>query len=185
MGKKEATAKAAVEVKELDEEEAAKAFEEGDDIQQEEPEDDDPLAAGGDVPEWATIPPGVKMPQPGVQIAFLRIPARWTTNPSKGDRWCMCAPIGETEERLAYNRARGDQVRSVHELAKATIRVIDGHKADWSADLNKPGAVAAFWSGIGAKGRQVVRNYYQRTHTVSEEEALDFFGKHFVNVTVT
>ncbi len=172
-------------VKELGEEEAEKAFTEGEDVQQEDaPTETDPSESDS-VPEWATIPSGVKMPSPGVQIAFMRIPARWTTNPGKGDRWCMCAPIGETEERLAYNRARGDHVRSVHELAKATIRVIDGAKADWSADMTKPGSVAAFWSGIGPKGRQVVRNYYQRTHTVSEEEALDFFGKHFVNVTVT
>ncbi len=136
------------------------------------------------IPGWATLPPGLKMPHQGVQVAFLRIPAKWTTNPSRGDRWCVCWPIGEMEERLAYSRSRGDMARSVGEMTKATIRVIDGKKADWSGEQTKPGSVAEFWNSIGPKGRQVVRNYYVRTHTVSEEEALDFFAKHYAHMTV-
>lgn len=136
------------------------------------------------IPEWAAIPKGVKMPNKGCSVAFMRIPAKWTTDPSKGDRWCCCWMLGETDERLAYQRSRGDMQRSVSELAKATIRVIDGHKADWSGVSTKPGAVSEFWSAIGPKGRQVIRNYYVRTHTVTDEEALDFFSNHFVNVTV-
>lgn len=136
------------------------------------------------IPEWAQIPPNVKMPKQGVTVAFLRIPAKWTSDPAKGDRWCCCWAIGETEERLAYQRSRGDMQRSVNELAKATIRIIDGVKADWSGSLTKEGSVTEFWSSIGPKGRQVIRNYYVRTHTVSDEEALDFFSNHFVNMTV-
>ncbi len=141
--------------------------------------------APGEIPEWAVVPKDVKMPPQGASVAFIRIRAAWTTNPAKGDRWCMVAAIGETEEKLAYSRARGDQIRSVAELAKACIRVVDGYKADWSGVGSKKGSVSEFWASIGGKGRQLLRNYYVRTHTVSEEEALDFFAKDFVNVTVS
>lgn len=117
-------------------------------------------------------------------MAFLRIKASWTNDPSGGDRWCTVWQITETEEKLAYNRARGDQHRAVTELAKATIRVIDGTKADWSGDLFKKGSVAEFWGSIGPKGRLMIRNYYIRTHMVTDEETLDFFSNHFANVTV-
>lgn len=156
-----------------------------------EDEDDEPEIAGVDGPEeeanaqpdWAIIPKGVKPPRKGKSIAFMRFPAEWTTDPSKGDRWCACWEIGETEERLAYGRARGDMHRSMSELAKATIRVVDGHKADWSG-VGKAGSVSEFWTGIGAKGRQMIRNYYVRTHTVSTREQDAFFSQHFALVTV-
>jgi hypothetical protein len=144
----------------------------------------DPEAAADAPPEWATVPAGVKLPGEGSQIAFLRVPAKWTKTPAKGDRTCILWPIGETEEKLAYQRARGDMVRSVSELSKACLRAVDGAKADWGGDLRKPGSVAAFWSDIGPKGRAMIRNYYIKTHTVSDEEALDFFSNHFVSVTV-
>lgn len=161
-------------------EEAAEAVLAGEDP----PDEEEKKAEANAVPEWASIPKGVKMPNKGCSVAFMRIPAKWTTDPSKGDRWCCCWALGETDERLAYQRSRGDMQRSVSELAKATIRIIDGHKADWSGVASKAGAVSEFWSAIGPKGRQVIRNYYVRTHTVTDEEALDFFSNHFVNVTV-
>ena len=160
-------------------EEAAEAVLAG----EEPPENDDETSTSA-VPEWASIPKGLKMPRAGCSVAFIRIPAAWTTDPARGDRWCACWQIGETEERLAYQRSRNDMQRSVNELAKATIRIIDGHKADWSGVNTKPGAVSEFWSSIGPKGRHMIRNYYVRTHTVSDEEVLDFFSNHFVNMTV-
>jgi hypothetical protein len=113
----------------------------------------------------------------------MRIPAAWTTDPARGDRWCCCWALTERDEIQAYQRARGDSIRSVSELSKATIRVIDGAKADWS-QTRKAGCVAEFWAAIGPKGRMIVRNYYQRTHMVTEGEASDFFSKHFATVTV-
>lgn len=144
----------------------------------------DPDAVATEVPDWATVPPNVKLPKKGLTVAFIRIPARWTADPASGDRWCCCWAITETEERLAYARARGDQMRSVAELAKQTIRVVDGEKADWSGEP-KPGSVISFWAKIGPKGRQMIRNYYVRTHMVQESEVLDFFSKHFVSMTVS
>ena len=136
------------------------------------------------MPEWATLPANLKKPKKGTRIAFMRIPASWTPDPAKGDRWCACWPITELEERLAYARSRGDQMRSVAELAKQSIRVVDGYRADWTAQ-NKPGDVPLFWAQIGPKGRQVIRNYYVRTHMVTDDEIVDFFAKHFVDMTVT
>jgi hypothetical protein len=137
--------------------------------------------AGSDTPPpWAVLPPGVKPPAEGTQIGFLRIPAKWTLTPTKGDRLAVCWPLGETDEKLAYARARGDMVRSVSELSKQMIRACDGHKARWDG---KPGDVATFWNEIGAKGRQMIRNYYVKTHSVSDEESLDFFSNHFAVVT--
>ncbi len=170
---------------EIDEEEAAKVFDEDDQTNQSRMQAAvDPEASATEPPEWAVVPDGMKLPEAGSQIAFVRIPAKWTRTPSKGDRMCICWPIGETEERLAYQRARGDQIRSLTELAKASIRAIDGCRTDWSGNMNKPGSITSFWSDIGPKGRSMIRNYYVRTHTVTDEEALDFFSQHFVSVTV-
>jgi hypothetical protein len=174
-----------VKVQELEDEEADRALDEDKQSNFERMENAlSPDAAATAPPEWATVPAGLKLPEEGSQIVFIRIPARWTRTPAKGDRVCICWPIGETEERLAYQRSRGDQVRSVSELAKATIRAIDGVKADWSGTMSKQGSVTSFWTDIGPKGRAMLRNYYVRTHSVTEEEALDFFSQHFVSVTV-
>lgn len=185
MSSEEAKPEDPVKVQELEDEEAARAFEEDASSSGERMADAvAPDASVTEPPDWAVVPQGLKLPEEGSQIAFIRIPARWTRSPSKGDRVCICWPIGETEERLAYQRSRGDAIRSVSELSKATIRAIDGHRADWSGNMNKPGSVTTFWSDIGPKGRSMIRNYYVRTHTVTDDEALDFFSQHFVSVTV-
>ncbi len=175
-----------VKVEEIDEDQAAAEMAEADEMSARERMEEalDPEAATSEPPEWAAVPQGLKLPEEGSQIAFIRIPAAWTRTPSKGDRTCVVWPIGETEERLAYQRARGDMNRSITELAKAAVRAIDGHRTDWSGKLTSPGSMSAFWSEIGPKGRAMVRNWYLRTHTVTDEEALDFFSNHFVSVTV-
>lgn len=174
-----------VKVKHLDEEEAKQAFDEDErSALGRMDEAMDPEAAATERPEWAIMPEGIKYPEEGTQIAFFRIPAHWTRTPARGDRMCACWPITETEERLAYTRARGDGVRAISELTKATIRVVDGAKTDWSGNMKTQGSIVAFWSDIGPKGRAMIRNWYIKTHNVSDEEALDFFSNHFVNVTV-
>lgn len=167
-------------------EEEEKVFD-GDNAGAEEPEsDDDDVGDPEDkheVPEWAVIPPKMKLPAVGVQMVFLRIPAKWTHDPSKGDRQCVLWPLEDHEEVQAYQRSRGDHAKSVIELAKACIKICDGEKADWT----KGGAtsnVTKFWKAIGPKGRHMIRNYYAKTHLVTAEEALDFFSNHFVAVTV-
>jgi hypothetical protein len=166
-------------------EEQAQAVLDGEDVE-ESGDAPGPHQASGDAPQWGELPKGLTLPRKGNTVAFLRIPARWTTDPGSGrDRVCLVWAIGETEERLAYQRSRGDAHRSVNELAKACIRAVDGVKARW--DGKAPGTngdIHEFWTNIGPKGRQMVRNYYMKTHSVTDEEALDFFSNHFVNVTV-
>jgi hypothetical protein len=162
-------------------EQAAEAALEG---KVEEEDSGDPTTRTSAMPEWASVPANVKMPKAGCSVAFIRIKAAWTTDPAAGDRWCCSWALTETDEKLAYGRSRGDMQRAISELAKATIRIVDGAKADWSGKPGAAGSVNDFWSAIGPKGRQMLRNYYTRTHMVTDEEALDFFSNHFAITTV-
>lgn len=172
-----------VRVEELEDEEAAKAFAQDEQaVDERMTEAMDPGTAQEEPPPWAVLPPGMKLPPQGTQVAFMRFEAGWTRTPAKGDRTCACWPIDETEEVLAYQRSRGNPVRSLSELAKASVRMVDGQKANWNPGA--PGSISKFWSEIGPKGRAMIRNWYIKTHNVTDEEALDFFSRHFVNVTV-
>ncbi len=174
----------AVTEEQLDEEAAAKAFDEAQ--AENEKQLDEGVAkaeAETETPDWAVLPANLKPPSVGTQIAFMKIPAKWTLVPEKGDRTCALWPLGETDEKLAYARSRGDMVRSVTELSKQMIRMVDGYRTNWEG-AGKPGDIASFWNEIGAKGRHMIRNYYVKTHTVSDEDALDFFSNRFAVVTV-
>ncbi len=131
------------------------------------------------IPEWFTAPPGLKMPA-GRVVAFMRFKAEWTDTPNKGDRVCLLWPLTSRDETFALKRTRGDSQRTLNEMAKQMIRVIDGHLVDWSMTKGGSGGVPGveiFWNDIGAKCRQQVINYYLRTHSMSNEEAADFFGQ--------
>jgi hypothetical protein len=133
------------------------------------------------VPEWAELPPGFA-PPPGKRLGWMRFRADWTDAPQKGDRWCMMWTLSESEEKMAYKRSGGDSARVVMELAKATIRVIDGVKADRTGAMGI-GSVNIFWAELGTKCRQMVTNYYLKSHTLSAEEQQDFFANCFVVTT--
>jgi hypothetical protein len=146
-------------------------------------EDDDAPAAGGpgdgnvdesNLPEWAGIPPGMKVPV-GVDIVAMRFRAKMTRAPHKGDRVLVCWTLSDYEESEAYKRSRGDNQRSLRELAKATIRVVDGMPADRSG---KPSSanVSTLWNEIGPRCRQQVVAAYIRTHTMGAEDYADFFA---------
>lgn len=133
------------------------------------------------VPDWAMVPPGLKYPPNGVGMVFLRIPAAITMTPTLGDRQCILWPLNETEEIFAHERSRGSRARSMYELSKGCIRVVDGQEVDWAKGAAN---VLTFWRDIGGKGRALIMNYYAKQHMVDEEEAIDFFSKHCVAVTV-
>lgn len=82
--------------------------------------------------------------------------------------------LSESEEKIAYKRSGGDSTRAIAELTKMSIRLIDGVKADRTGATG-PGNVNIFWAEIGTKLRQMLQNYYLRTHTLSQEEQTDFF----------
>lgn len=126
------------------------------------------------LPKWVSFPDGFKIP-PGKQVVFMRFRAHWTDKPQMGDRWCMLWNLSDADEKLAMARCRGDVLRSTSELAKQTIRLIDGVRADWTKTPGSGYDVDKFWSELGAKCRQQIVNYYARLHVLSREEQQDFF----------
>lgn len=133
------------------------------------------------VPEWATLPLGFKIP-PGKRLGWMKFLAEWTDTPQKGDRWIMMWNLSESEEKVAYKKAGGETQRAIAELAKATLRVIDGVKADRTG-ASGPGNVAILWAELGTGLRQIVMNYYLKTHTLSPEAQQLFFANFFVVTT--
>lgn len=145
------------------------------------------VVADGDdpstLPDWAVLPEGFKMPL-GKQVIALRFRAKWTDYPKRGDHWVLLWNLTEADEKLALKRTRGEGIRAIDELTKQTIRVIDGHRADWVA-LAGPGSMRAFWDEVGGKCRQQLKNVYAKRHTMSQEELTDFFTDCIAVATVS
>jgi hypothetical protein len=134
----------------------------------------DPTApTEGAVPEWVKEPVGLKYPSGGRQATYVQFRAAWTDCPEKGDRQCILWNLSEADEKLALKRTRGESLRTIDELTKQMIRVVDGVKANWTGV--GPGSVDVFWNDIGAKCRQQLKNLYAKTHMFSAEDAVDFF----------
>ena len=131
----------------------------------------------GALPDWVSFPQGFRIP-PGKEVAFLYFRAKWTDRPEKGDRWCMMWTLSDADEKLAIKRTRGESGRTLSELTKGTIRLMDGKRADWTQSGDKETTVSPerFWDEIGAKCRQEITNIYLKTHSLSREERADFLG---------
>lgn len=148
------------------------------DVSEEDELEPDPTGAASPadpnaIPEWVTLPEGIVLPK-GRQLTFVRFRAAWTIRPEKGDRVCVLWPLTEADEKLALKRTRGEALRTIDELTKQIIRVIDGHKADWTG-TRTAGTVNMFWDEIGPKCRQQLKNIYAKTHTLDLAETTDFF----------
>lgn len=141
-----------------------------------------PTQAIPGMPPWALVPETLALP-PGREVVFMRFKAAWTDYPSKGDRQCILWTLTDNDEKHAAKRARGDSTRGIVELAKGCVRAMDGHRADWTTPVG-PGSVDRFWNDIGTKCRQMVVNYYFKTHALSQEEQADFFTNNFVSLRV-
>lgn len=126
------------------------------------------------LPEWVKVPPDLGFP-PGKQVSFLRFRSDWCDMPKDGDQQVIFWNLRASEETRGVARARGDANRLFVELAKETIRSINGHKADWSGRPG-PGNVQAWWENVGSKVRRIVQTYYMKTHQLSGEEIADFFS---------
>ena len=74
-----------------------------------------------------------------------------------------------------HERHTPGEIRLYEEMAKRTIRVVDGHRADWAGRKTAAGSVVRFWEEIGPKARMFVINQYLQTHTPNAEETADFF----------
>lgn len=133
------------------------------------------------LPSFAVLPPGFVLP-PGKQIGFMYFRGEWTDTPEDGDRWCMMWPLTEAEEKAAIKKGGGEQNAIISELAKSTIRVIDGLKVD-KTGVTSPANLNMFWSKLGPRCRPLIKNYYYKTHTLSKEDQQDFFANCFVVMT--
>ena len=133
----------------------------------------------GGNPPWCPLPTGLKIPI-GKSVTFMRFRATWTDRPDLGDRSVVLWPLSDTEILLANDLARGNDNRTVEEMAKMTIRAIDGMLPDRTG--NPPVgtiAVSTFWTQISEKCRRQLKVNYMKTHTLSQEEQIDFFTNCF------
>jgi hypothetical protein len=127
-----------------------------------------------ELPEWVKMPGGLAIP-PYKQVGYMRFKPELTERPDLGERTCVTWGLSVADERLARQAARGESTRLYEEMAKRTIRVVDGHRADWAGRKTAAGSVVRFWEEIGPKARMFVINQYLQTHTPNAEETADFF----------
>jgi hypothetical protein len=130
-------------------------------------------------PEWFVMPPNGIPPvvKPGTPVAYVRMHARLTADPSRGERQCMLSLLRVKDQDQAHQRMRGvsDPMKAAAEYTKGCIRVIDGHLADWGTPLTPPAGVDIFWEEIGPAYRQRLTEWYLATHQMRQEDRLDFF----------
>jgi hypothetical protein len=152
--------------------------------EQEESPTMEPEQAPG-VPPWAILPEGFKLPPPGRKVIFLRFPPHITERTDLGDRWCVVWSLSLQEERLAASRMRGDASRFILEHTKQMIRCVDGKLPNWVADPNKDGRLFnpdIFMDQIGYKGREILMTVYNKLHSLTPEERVDFFATCMVSL---
>jgi hypothetical protein len=126
----------------------------------------------GAFPTWVKLPAGLEFP-PGRRIQALRFKAEWTDVPRKGERQCILWPLSEADEKLAYQRTRGESAMSLNELAKQMVRVVDGQLVTWGDGT--PSDLTQWWTEIGARCRTLIKNSYAKMHTLEAGDLAAFF----------
>lgn len=124
-------------------------------------------------PSWVIMPPNLKMPD-GRLITYVRFRASMTDTPNKGERQAILWNLSVADEKYALKRTRGEHLFTMDELTKQMVRAVDGSMADWTGGLGK-GNVGNWFDEIGGKCRQQLKNIYAKAHSLTPEEALDFF----------
>jgi len=152
-------------------------------------DDDDPKpklnAAADDVPypdfeeednwpAWAVLPKQVK-PKPGTRMECFKFEAEHTED--QQEHWCIVWPLKDKEQANAYKNTAGTAERAIAELAKMGLRVVDGLPARWDVTPATSGSIMGFWNVIGAKGRQMLQEWYAKAHAFSKEERKVFFAR--------
>ena len=125
-------------------------------------------------PPWAKVPPAPFRFPRGVDVLFVRIRAEMTSARQKGDRILIVWGLSDGDEKLAVQRSMADSNRVITEMAKQTIRAVDGHPADWSGRPG-PGNVDQIWRELGGKGRGQIVRLYTQLHVYDAKEQSDFF----------
>lgn len=130
------------------------------------------------IPDWVVFPPKFKIPS-GRTVMFIRLLAKWTDTPKKGDRIIICWPLNDGEEDRALERTKGKGYRVPTECAKGMIRAIDGKTPLWPGMLQPEHgegvSIDTFWRDIGAKCRSLLEGIYMQTHRMQEQDLFDFF----------
>jgi hypothetical protein len=130
-------------------------------------------------PDWAQVPTQGTDGKPfrfprGVEVFFVRVRAHLTAARGKGDRILIVWGLSDGDEKLAFQRALSDSNRAITELAKQTIRAVDGHAASWDGRPG-PGNVDQLWRELGGKGRGQLVRLYTQLHVYDASEQADFF----------
>jgi len=125
-------------------------------------------------PPWAKVPPAPFRFPRGVEVAFVRIRGELTAARQKGDRVLIIWGLSDGDEKLAVMRSMSDSNRVITEMAKQTIRAVDGHPADWTGKPG-PGNIDQVWRELGGKGRGQIVRLYTQLHVFDAAEQADFF----------
>lgn len=134
-------------------------------------------------PKWVIMPEKLKLPTKGKKIYFMKFEPHWTDAPGKGVRHCILWSLTEEDEKIAINRAGGNNAILLGEMAKMMIRAIDGHVTMQGVQPG-PGNVRQFWRDIGAACRQIIINLHVQTSTLPLEDRQSFFAGGFAVRTV-
>ncbi len=132
-----------------------------------------PEPTSNEIPEWAKVPAGMKFPK-GKQVIFMRFRPSMTDTPSKGERQAIIWSNSIGYQKLAYARADKDPNKMSEQLAKQTIRSVDGMRVDWSGEMTSAN-IDVWWDEVGPKCRGIIDKLYMQLHYASREEAVDFF----------
>ena len=120
------------------------------------------------------MPTGLAIP-PFAQVGYMQFRPELTGRPDLGERTCVTWGLSVPDERLGRLAARGDSTRLYEELAKQTIRAIDGYKVDRTGKRGGGGDLTRWWEQIGPKARMLLINQYLQLHSPTQTEIADFF----------
>lgn len=138
-------------------------------------------------PAWVSLPSGIIVPK-GRPVQYIRFKSTWTDVPKKGAphadrpdtlwRWCVLWPLTDSEEVTALQRCPSNSkaVDIQRVLTQQMIRVIDGHKVDWSGTSNEEANIEVWWNEIGSRCRGMLKNEYMKSSSLSQAETIDFFA---------
>jgi hypothetical protein len=138
-----------------------------------------PPRTANTAPDWARIPTQGTDGKPfrfprGVEVFFVRVRSHLTAARQKGDRILIVWGLSDGDEKLAFQRSLSDSNRAITELAKQTIRAVDGNAASWDGRPG-PGSVDQLWRELGGKGRGQLVRLYTQLHVYDQSEQADFF----------
>ena len=135
-----------------------------------------PAAVSG-VPEWAHLPPDLKIPR-GKVVAFMRFEADKCEDGQEHD--AVLWPLSVRDERFARQRTYGEPSRIYEEMTKGMIRAVDG-----KGTMGDIVEVEAFWEAIGSRYRSMLVGWYHQHHSLNDEDRLGFFARCVVTRTAT